>query len=134
MITIVPVGLIDYVWSEVEPLLIQAELGYEPGDRANMPEVKGRLLMGDYLLWVIASDSIVATGIFTKKGSDFVMLTVGGERMDEWIDEVILTAETMAKNFGCAAVTNNGGRKGWSRVLKKHGFADRPIISYKTVE
>jgi hypothetical protein len=53
----------------------------------------------------------------------------GGERMEQWLPDILQALKDHARHNGCSSV-EVFGRKGWERVLKPHGYTH----TYTTLE
>ena len=133
----VSVSLVDLLWDEVEPLLQKAV------DKANgemtTEELKEQILNGETLLYTVDdTDYIVAAVTFQKRHFDngkevLVILTAGGERLYEWMDDVLEEANNVGRESGCEDVYVVG-RSGWKKPLGERGFQVAHTVYKKRVQ
>jgi hypothetical protein len=88
-------------------------------------------------LVVEEDDQLVAVGVYDiingKKGNDYLNIwAMGGERMNEWLEDVLALIERRAKAWQYDGVML-GGRAGWRRQLEKYGYEFEAVILKKVV-
>lgn len=104
-------------WPWVEAQLARRPIAYTPDQLRQMAET------GHLTVWaVILDDSPVAVVMLMKVIDGSAQIVYGaGERMVEYLGEVIDMAAQWCKWNDCHTLKVEG-RKGWRRVLLKHGF------------
>lgn len=114
-------------WEQSAPL-IQKGLKYANGEIA-LEDIYSDLQHDKGKLYVVTDDetNIIAAFImeirnFRRKKVCFVPY-IGGERLDEWCDEMLKLAEDVARAEGASAVYGMG-RRGWARRLKSSGYEE----------
>lgn len=65
---------------------------------------------------------IVATTIEKPALREFIVLTAGGEQLDEWLPEIAYTIDILAKEQQADVIAIHG-RLGWVKKLKEYGYA-----------
>lgn len=108
---------IDTVWSKVEDLIKKTN-----DEFLNDNDIYKLLKEGVLLLWIVADNNTIITAmtlIFQKypRNSTLRIVTCGGSRLNEWLDEFLVKIEKFAKDKGCSHIDIDG-RSGWSKVLK----------------
>ena len=105
-------------WQElIEPALYQGT--HTIGD------VEAMIEDGYAKLWLGENSAAVTEIIIYPKCRVLHLWLCGGD-MDEITEQMLPMAEKYAIEQGCTRMTT-GGRKGWDRVMSKHGFT--PIAS-----
>ena len=118
--TLVPSEEVDLVWSDVKDLVKKTN-----DSILNEHDVYQLLKDGSYTLWLITDDNnkIVTAMTMTilKYPRDFAckIVTCGGSRLNEWLDEFLEKVEIVAKERGCSYIDIDG-RAGWSKILKDY--------------
>ena len=111
---------IDTIWNEVEELIKKAS-----DDLLNYNDIYKLLREGTFLLWIITDDSNAVVTAMTlafqkyPRDTSLRIVTCGGDRMKEWLNEFLEKMETFAKDRGCSYIDIDG-RSGWSKVLKDY--------------
>ena len=109
---------IDTIWDDVEGLIKKAS-----DDLLNYIDIYKLLREGTFLLWIITDDNnaivTAMTLMFQKypRDTSLRIVTCGGEKMKEWLNEFLEKIEVFAKDRGCSYIDIDG-RSGWSKVLK----------------
>ena len=118
--TLVPSEEVDLVWSDVKDLVKKTN-----DSILNEHDVYQLRKDGSYTLWLITDDNnkIVTAMTMTilKYPRDFAckIVTCGGSRLNEWLDEFLEKVEIVAKERGCSYIDIDG-RAGWSKILKDY--------------
>ena len=118
--TLVPSEEVDLVWSDVKDLVKKTN-----DSILNEHDVYQLLKDGSYTLWLITDDNnkIVTAMTMTilKYPRDFAckIVTCGGSRLNEWLDEFLEKVEIVAKERGCSYIDIDD-RAGWSKILKDY--------------
>ncbi len=111
---------IDTIWDDVEGLIKKAS-----DDLLNYIDIYKLLREGTFLLWIITDDNnaivTAMTLMFQKypRDTSLRIVTCGGEKMKEWLNEFLEKIEVFAKDRGCSYIDIDG-RSGWSKVLKDY--------------
>jgi hypothetical protein len=127
----IPSTQIDAVWPLVEPMLAAA---CRRGRDKDAPEdVRSALKARDLQLWVAWHDAAVALAVteivrHPRKTCCRIRFCTGRDRKS-W-QPYIATIEQWAKANGCAAMELIA-RPGWSRFLRRHGYAATHIFCEK---
>lgn len=79
----------------------------------------------DAQLW-LGENSAAVTEIIQYPRAKALHLWLCGGDMKEITDQMLPKAEAFARAEGCTKLTT-GGRKGWDRVMSRHGFT--PVAS-----
>jgi hypothetical protein len=120
----VPAAAVGVVWPDVEPMLrraIQSSGGYY-----NTAVILDGIFKGHLGLWVVLDDATPIAALTTRidkmpNATVLVMDWIGGTRMREWLPLAQKTFEQYGRDNGCTEL-HGFGRKGWDRVLRKHGW------------
>ena len=109
---------IDTIWDEVKSLIKKTN-----DSILNENDVYKFLKEGTYNLYIITDETnkiITAITItILKYPRDYAckIVTCGGSRIDEWLDDFLEKIERIAKDYGCSYLDIDG-RSGWSKLLK----------------
>jgi len=127
--TLIPTEHVLVVWPTVDEMLEKAA-GTTDG-RFDKLSILDELIENRIQLWVVYEDSIPVAAVTTRLSQfrEFKSLSidwVGGEKMGEWIDQVLSTIKLFAKDNGCKRLEGRG-RTGWKRVLKRYGWRPQYI-------
>lgn len=101
---------------------IEDALGYSGGTHT-FDDVKQAIIEGRMQLWPGAKSAAVTEIIQYARKKVLHIFLAGGD-MDELLD-MIDSATAWGRDQGCGGLTMSG-RRGWERVLGKHGF--RPVM------
>ena len=116
--TLVPSEEVDLVWNDVKDLVKKTN-----DSILNEHDVYQLLKDGSYTLWLITDDNnkivTAITMTILKYPRDYAckIVTCGGSRINEWLEEFLEKAEIIAKEHGCSYLDIDG-RAGWSKLLK----------------
>ena len=124
VISLIPPQYIHDVWMQVAPLLERA-LDRAPG-RFGAGDMFMLLSRGEYQLWAVFENEVIVASFTTRlyqtpQSKVCCIEWVGGARLHEWIDNVVLIVESFARDNGCQKVEGHG-RKGWHKAAVKHGW------------
>jgi len=136
-ISAVPVELVDQYWSHVLPMLSKAF------DYASMKvdeqDVYTDIMSGDQTLWVAFEGTpLNLVGAFTVRVKSFPAGKalcgehLGGDRLNEWVDELFNTMEGYAIHLGITRLELIG-RRGWEKLLKSKGWKANTIVYEKEI-
>ena len=118
---IVPVSEINAIWEK-----IKIEVARTNDEVFNEDDVKSFIDEGYYTLWLIIeikTNEIIAN--FTTEYAYYPrnkicrIVTISGNRMNEWAKETLSTIEKWAVEQGCSHV-DCYGRKGWKKILTEY--------------
>ena len=112
------------VWHLIAPLLASA---CEHADgMLDVPTLRYWIETNVAQLWIVVSDNSVIAAAVTKiittpKDRTLHICTLGGTRMNEWLDTLITEFDAFAKHYQCRFLAQCG-RTGWSKILKNRGW------------
>ena len=123
----IPLRDLHLAWRELWPLL-------EPAVRRtpDKPDVLARLIARDAQLWAVYEGDQPIAAVVTQitlgwsseaaaRGERGCRLwLIGGSRVREWADELLIKLELWARSLGCVALWGSG-REGWDRIVRKMG-------------
>jgi hypothetical protein len=128
MITQVPREDINYVWQQVEPLVIRAL-----DDSYTARDVLDGIIRNKFQLFISWENDKVESAVVTEV-ADYPRKRIlryvlaGGDNLDNWLEPIQNKIEEFAINNYCQAI-EVAGRKGWLRKLK--GFEQKIYIMSK---
>ena len=128
MITQVPREDINYVWQQVEPLIIRAL-----DDSYTARDVLDGIIRNKFQLFISWENDKVESAVVTEV-ADYPRKRIlryvlaGGDNLDNWLEPIQNKIEEFATNNYCQAI-EVAGRKGWLRKLK--GFEQKIYIMSK---
>ena len=116
----IPLRHLQLAWPDLWPLLEPA-VARTP----DKPDVLARLIARDAQLWDVYDDSRPIAAVVTQiaggaEGKKCRLWLVGGTRMREWADELVVEVQAWARSLGCVALWGSG-REGWDRIVKRMG-------------
>ena len=109
-------------WLRLRHLLVPA---IELQDLYALEDIENGIENGQFQLWP-ASESIMITEVVTYPQKRIMNLLFCGGDVEELL-AMLPEFERFATYFGCSRLYG-GGRKGWQRFLKKHGFVEEHMI------
>jgi hypothetical protein len=134
----IPANLLNIVWDKIEPILDRV---IEVSNRELTTDgVKRRALLGETLIVTICLDNvIIAVTVLDIVQFDsglraMYIPVVGGDYMDEWLEESFEVAKAIAKDFNCSEVRGLAARKGWLRRLKDMNWEEITTVIRCPVE
>lgn len=102
-------------------------------------DVHDDIMRGDQTLWIVYEDMpsnmIGAFTIRVKSYPAGVSLCgehLGGERLDEWADQLFEIMERYAKDLGIHNLELIG-RRGWEKILKSRGWDSKLALFEKEI-
>jgi hypothetical protein len=124
---------IDEVWDRAAPL-IEPALDHAGGE-ITIDDVKEKLKSGKMGMISINDFEAVCTVEFVdySRISALRVVTLAGHNMEYWLDELIQYLVNWAESYKLGRIEHLG-RKGWQRVLEKHGFVASYIFMTKAVD
>jgi hypothetical protein len=98
-------------------------------------DTKGKIyrecLSGEALMFAMYEDGepVVVLVATLTQGDDLIFNVqyCWGSRVNDWIDEVYNSFETIAKQAGCKTILFNG-RLGWRKLARQYGFRINTMI------
>tara|TARA_R110002072_G_scaffold59447_3_gene151311 strand:- start:77 stop:499 length:423 start_codon:yes stop_codon:yes gene_type:complete len=125
----------DENWEEVSGHL-QSPVE-QSGGRYRLEDVFHSIYNGDYHLWIVLDEKIVAAAVtgFTDYPRKRMLTChfLGGSRMDEWVEDMDVIFEKWARDHGASGIELTG-RKGWGRALDKLGWKQSFFVTEKNYE
>ena len=106
---------------------LELAVATHPGERpADMEEVRESVKKGQALvLQIYDGMDLLAVAVVEKvemrDGRCLYVRYLGGERMDEWLDELHARLEEVARVYSCRWIGLTG-RMGWKKALAKLGW------------
>lgn len=132
VITLVPVGLVEFMWPQARPILQKA---VSLTDReVSTDTIKSDLLYGDRTMVVVLDESkIVAVHllrVFTfPTGLKVLEIpTISGSRMKEWAVRFLELCHAIAREQNCTELRGFSARKGWGKYLKEFGWENHFMV------
>lgn len=136
-ISVVPPEVVDTFWDKALPLFSKAfkyaSVKIDPED------VRQDVAVGNQTLWVVFEDTpdnmIGAFTIRVKSYPAGLALCgehLGGERLDEWADNLFGVMEEYARDLGIKNLELIG-RRGWEKILKPKGWKADLVIFEKEI-
>ncbi len=118
-IQVIPTKVLPAFWPHLAPLLDKA---FNVGDRrVRLQDLYDDALQGTYLLWAVIDEekkefvaALTTRAVRYPRGKGLAIEFLGGERMDEWLDELMEELKKHAKHNGCGWL-ECFGRKGWAK-------------------
>jgi len=137
IISLVPITMIEYLWDDILPNMervIQKSHGEITCD-----SIKTRLFKGEMLLiCVLQGNDMVAISVVEVRtfetGKRVLCIPVmGGDKLDEWLDQYLDVLEAIGKDYNCTEVRAIGARAGWAKKLKQFGWGEISIAVGKQI-
>jgi len=122
--TLIPHEHVLNVWPDVAHMFERAtQTTHGRFDKLN---VLDELLDNHISLWVIYEEDQPVASLTTrvipyKAYKSLSIDWLGGNKMSQWLDQVMDTLKNYAKDQGCSRLEGRG-RSGWTRALKKYGW------------
>lgn len=119
-IVAIPSSMINLVWNQIEPH-IDLAVAESHGD-LDKGNLRGRLESGQETILAVCEGStiittcIIAISILDGGRKVLFIPSLGGDNMNEWIEEGLKSLQTIAKELGCDGI-RACGRPGWVRVI-----------------
>lgn len=128
---------VPFVWDEAHELLERAIK--ISGGRYSTSQTLHELLIGKTTLWVVRDESDTAIAAWVLRIIEFPGRKtmygdlLGGDRLNEWASLMDETVIEWAKKFRCTHI-EIGGRDGWIRYAKPHGYEKAYWVIEKAVD
>jgi len=123
-----PPNLIGLLWDQVEALIL--DVVEKAPDDISVSHTKKQLEAGEVLLVTISDGAeLVAINVLNVSTLDtglkvlYIPIT-SGTRMDEWLDDFMVVAHQMAKDYECTQIRGLSVRKGWLKKLEDHHWSE----------
>lgn len=112
------------VWPQVAEMLDKAAKTTD--GRFDKLSILDELMERTIELWIVYEDkepvAALTTRVVPYKGFKTLSIDwVGGHKMSGWLDNVMDTLKSYAKDQGCSRLEGRG-RAGWKRVLGRYGW------------
>jgi len=125
----VPTEHVALFWPRAEGLLRRVatrDSGY------TLTSVMAELATGGLLLWSIRDFQAIACTKIVQRPTDKVLWVqfIAGDRMKEWVDDLVDVMETYAREYECTAI-EACGRPGWKKLTSKFSAYKAPWTIYR---
>jgi len=100
-------------------------------------DVFDRILRQHMTLWAIYDYGTLVGAFVTQvesgsRGRALNVISLGGENMEDWLAPLIESLVEYGRTNRCAYIFEMG-RKGWLRVLERHGWVEGPRTMIKVI-
>lgn len=130
IITLIPRDAIETVWPDAAELL-------KPSVRVqketfHIVDLYELCINGYYNLWMVFDEDNTAVAAITTRvirypnRKSLSMDWIGGTRINEWLPMAQDVLSSYARDMNCKQMEGYG-RKGWGRILQKHGWGQNYI-------
>lgn len=127
----IPSSEVLSVWDDVEPRIRKALDVEDTGH--NTEDILTCLQTRDMQLWV-HPDAVAVTQIqVLPQFKKLLLVTLGGEKMDEWIQELMDLLRLFGMDNDCKYLEQHG-RKGWLKVNDKFNLGGYPAFHVMRVK
>lgn len=82
---------------------------------------------------VVLDNSLTVSNVIDKPQARQFHIWIAAGDLDELEGEIYPFLEQRAKELGCSVMTISG-RRGWVRVLRKHGFEEAATVGVKRLQ
>jgi len=130
----IPSDRIDEVWVECEPYI---EMGNgKSRDEMSVMDIYARLSEARMQLWLVHDDDKEIVSVLTTEVIEYPrkttcrIVTLGGEKLDVWVEDYLETIEAWALEQGCVAMETIC-RKGFIKKLEKFGYENAYTVLVK---
>jgi len=108
-------------WIRCRPWI---EAAVSRGDLYGIEDVERRIMDGEVLFWPGKRCAAITEFLEFPKARILNFWLLGGD-LRELLEDMHPVIEDFARKMGCKRLTGvyGKGRRGWSRVLEKHGYA-----------
>ncbi len=130
----IPSERIDEVWLECEPYI---EMGNgKSRDEMSVMDIYARLSEARMQLWLVFDDDKEIISVLTTEIIEYPrkttcrIVTLGGQDLDLWVEQLLETLEEWALENGCVAMETIC-RKGFTKKLEKFGYENAYTVLVK---
>ena len=130
----IPSERIDEVWLECEPYI---EMGNDKSrDEMSVMDIYARLSEARMQLWLIFDDDKEIISVLTTEIIEYPrkttcrIVTLGGQDLDLWVEQLLETLEEWALENGCVAM-ETVCRKGFIKKLERFGYENAYTVLVK---
>lgn len=109
--------------------LIERALAYSGGTHS-FDDVKAAILSGKMQIWP-APHGVAVTEIIVYPARKVLHIFLAAGELEQLLD-MIDAATAWGRSEGCQSLTMTG-RKGWQRILSKHGWRERHITMERAI-
>jgi hypothetical protein len=133
---LVPQEYITSIYSDIEKYI--DKLTPTTHGRFDKIDILNDLLTGRETLWTVVdekNDNKIIGVIFTEishypRKKMLSIQYASGDKLDEWMEESLVTLENWAVDNECTAMEITG-RRGWVKKLKKHNWEEEFVVIKK---
>lgn len=113
---------LDFYWGRIFPQVRDA-LKYTNNEQSPF-HIYTKIASGEYILLVVLDGEEVVSHVTLQKADlpnkkIIVVVTCGGDRMSEWLSDILEVIESIGKDQSCEAI-HIIGRKGWAKALTEY--------------
>lgn len=133
----IPSHRLDEVWEDCKPYV---EMGNNKSqEEMNVDDIYKKLIESEMQLWIIFNEgkeihSVLTTQIITyPRKTTCRIVTLGGEGLDDWVDQLLDTLEEWAIEQGCVAM-ETCCRKGFTKKLERFGYEQTYTVLGKELQ
>ena len=130
----IPSERIDEVWLECEPYI---EMGNgKSRDEMSVMDIYARLSEARMQLWLVFDDNKEIISVLTTEIIEYPrktmcrIVTLGGQDLDLWAEQLLETLEEWALENGCVAM-ETVCRKGFIKKLERFGYENAYTVLVK---
>lgn len=124
----IPGNTVHMLWDKICPILERVVA--VSNRELTVDGIKGRCVSGHNLIVTVCLEGeIIAVTVldvvqFESGLRAMYIPVVGGDYMDEWLEESFEIAKAIAKDLNCSEVRGLAARKGWMRRLKNMNWEE----------
>ena len=133
----IPSHRLDEVWEDCKPYV---EMGNNKSqEEMNIDDIYEKLIDSEMQLWIIFNEkkeihSVLTTQIITyPRKTTCRIVTLGGEGLDDWVDQLLDILEEWAIEQGCVAM-ETCCRKGFTKKLERLGYEQTYTVLGKELQ
>ena len=130
----IPSDRINEVWEDCEPYI---EMGNgKSGDEMSVEDIYKRLSEARMQLWLVFDDDREIISVLTTEIIEYPrktmcrIVTLGGQDLDLWVEQLLETLEEWALENGCVAM-ETVCRKGFIKKLERFGYENAYTVLVK---
>ena len=94
-------------------------------DMYNLTDIKEKIGQGMFHIWPAKNSVMITEFVEYPRVKVMNLLFCGGDYKE--LEAMLPSLEQFAKHFGCKRIYG-GGRKGWLRKIKHHGFDQEYLV------